>query len=86
MFIKFNEKYIKKSVRCNLPKGSVIIRDKRTWHRGTKNNSGALRPDYKHPADSQTCLPTCNYLKNNSNIIIYKYVRKIHYILLGWWS
>lgn len=27
---------ISKTVRCNLPKGSVIIRDKRTWHRGTK--------------------------------------------------
>jgi len=34
---EINEKYIKKDVRCNLPKGSVIIRDKRTWHRGTKN-------------------------------------------------
>jgi len=32
-----DKKFINKSVRCNLPKGSVIIRDKRTWHRGTKN-------------------------------------------------
>ena len=34
------EKYIPNTVKCNLPKGSVIIRDKRTWHRGTKNLSG----------------------------------------------
>lgn len=31
-----DRKYISHTVRCNLPKGSVIIRDKRTWHRGTK--------------------------------------------------
>jgi hypothetical protein len=40
---QINEKYIKKSIRCNLPKGSVVIRDKRTWHRGTKNISGKVR-------------------------------------------
>ncbi len=40
---EISEKYIKNSVRCNLPKGSVIIRDKRTWHRGTKNISGKVR-------------------------------------------
>ena len=40
---QINEKYIKNSIRCNLPKGSVIIRDKRTWHRGTKNISGKVR-------------------------------------------
>ena len=38
-----NKKYIKESIRCNYPKGSVIIRDKRTWHRGTKNSSGKVR-------------------------------------------
>ena len=38
-----DKKFIEKSVRCNLPKGSVIIRDKRTWHRGTKNISGKVR-------------------------------------------
>mgnify|MGYP005654032041 CR=1 FL=1 len=26
-----------------MPKGSVIIRDKRTWHRGTKNISNKVR-------------------------------------------
>ena len=31
------------TVKCNLPKGSVIIRDKRTWHRGTKNNIDKVR-------------------------------------------
>lgn len=40
---QIDNKYIKNSVRCNLPKGSVIIRDKRTWHRGTKNISGNVR-------------------------------------------
>jgi len=40
---EINEKYIKESIQCNLPKGSVIIRDKRTWHRGTKNCSGKVR-------------------------------------------
>ena len=40
---EINEKYIKNYIRCNLPKGSVIIRDKRTWHRGTKNISGKVR-------------------------------------------
>lgn len=29
--------------RLNLPRGGVIIRDKRTWHRGTVNHSGAPR-------------------------------------------
>lgn len=38
-----DEKYIKKTIKCNLPKGSVIIRDKRTWHRGTKNDSEHVR-------------------------------------------
>jgi len=38
-----NKKYIKQSIMCNFPKGSVIIRDKRTWHRGTKNSSGKVR-------------------------------------------
>ena len=37
------EKFINHSVRCNLKKGSVIIRDKRTWHRGTINKSGNVR-------------------------------------------
>ena len=37
------DKYINKSVRCNLPKGSVIIRDKRTWHRGTNNSTNRVR-------------------------------------------
>lgn len=32
-----------KKVRCNLPKGSVIIRDKRAWHRGTSNPSKKVR-------------------------------------------
>ena len=36
---RINEKYIKDNFRCNYPKGTVIIRDKRTWHRGTKNNT-----------------------------------------------
>ena len=40
---EIDSKYIKNSVRCNLPKGSVIIRDKRTWHRGTKNNTDKIR-------------------------------------------
>ncbi len=34
---RIEEKYIGETKRCNLPKGSVIIRDKRTWHRGTMN-------------------------------------------------
>ena len=38
-----DNKYIDKSVRCNYPKGTVIIRDKRTWHRGTKNTSKNVR-------------------------------------------
>ena len=40
---EIDKKYIKQSVRCNLPKGSVIIRDKRTWHRGTKNHTDNVR-------------------------------------------
>ena len=40
---EIEKKYIKNSIRCNLPKGSVIIRDKRTWHRGTLNTSGKVR-------------------------------------------
>eukprot|EP01084_Bolivina_argentea_P272022 463045_1 len=42
-----NEKAIDKvkenSVRCNYPKGSVIFRDKRLWHRGTINHSEDVR-------------------------------------------
>ena len=38
-----DEKYIKNTVKCNLNKGSVIIRDKRTWHRGTLNKSKNVR-------------------------------------------
>jgi hypothetical protein len=38
-----DKKYIQQSIRCNFPKGSVIIRDKRTWHRGTKNPSEKVR-------------------------------------------
>ena len=39
------EKYLKDldTEKCNLPKGSVIIRDKRTWHRGTSNPNMSLR-------------------------------------------
>jgi len=40
---RIDKKYIKNSTRCNLKKGSVIIRDKRTWHKGTKNESGNVR-------------------------------------------
>jgi len=40
---EIEDKYIGKTQRCNFPKGSVIIRDKRTWHRGTKNPSGKAR-------------------------------------------
>ena len=40
---EIDKKYIKQSVRCNLPKGSVIIRDKRTWHRGTVNYTNNIR-------------------------------------------
>ena len=40
---KIDEKYIVNNVRCNYPKGTVIIRDKRTWHRGTKNNTNNVR-------------------------------------------
>jgi hypothetical protein len=36
-------KYVHNTVKCNLPKGSVIIRDKRTWHCGTKNESKKIR-------------------------------------------
>ena len=36
---RIDEKYIKNTIKCNLPKGSIIIRDKRTWHRGTKNTT-----------------------------------------------
>ena len=39
-----DNKYINKTFRCNLPKGSVIIRDKRTWHRGTINYT--INPRY----------------------------------------
>ena len=38
-----DEKFITKTRRCNLKKGSVIIRDKRTWHRGTLNKSNKVR-------------------------------------------
>lgn len=37
------KEYIPNTIKCNLPKGSVIIRDKRTWHRGTKNLSENVR-------------------------------------------
>ena len=40
---KIPQKYITNTKKCILPKGSVIIRDKRTWHRGTKNNSNTIR-------------------------------------------
>ena len=40
---EIDKKFIKDSIRCNLSKGSIIIRDKRTWHRGTKNLSGKVR-------------------------------------------
>ena len=40
---RIDNKFIHNTVRCNLPKGSVIIRDKRTWHRGTKNTSEKVR-------------------------------------------
>ena len=42
---EIDEKYLrdKKMVRLNLPKGSVIIRDKRLWHRGTKNETNKVR-------------------------------------------
>ena len=32
---RIEEKYIPKTERMDLPVGSVVIRDKRTWHRGT---------------------------------------------------
>jgi ectoine hydroxylase-related dioxygenase (phytanoyl-CoA dioxygenase family) len=38
-----DNKYIEKTVKCDLPKGSIIIRDKRTWHRGTENTSNKVR-------------------------------------------
>ena len=34
-----DQKYINKTIKCNLPKDSVIIRDKRIWHRGTSNQT-----------------------------------------------
>jgi ectoine hydroxylase-related dioxygenase (phytanoyl-CoA dioxygenase family) len=40
---RIDPQYIKTSHRCNFPKGTLIIRDKRTWHRGTKNTSGVVR-------------------------------------------
>lgn len=40
---RIDPKFVKASHRCNFPKGSLIIRDKRTWHRGTKNTSGVVR-------------------------------------------
>jgi hypothetical protein len=40
---KIENKYIKNTIKCNLKKGSVIIRDKSTWYRGTKNDSGKIR-------------------------------------------
>ena len=40
---RIDNKFIDKTIRCNLSKGSVIIRDKRTWHRGTKNISEKVR-------------------------------------------
>jgi hypothetical protein len=40
---RIEDKYIFHTEKCNLPIGSVIIRDKRTWHRGTKNKSNKVR-------------------------------------------
>tara|TARA_Y100000389_G_scaffold195565_1_gene227164 strand:+ start:195 stop:911 length:717 start_codon:yes stop_codon:yes gene_type:complete len=40
---QINKKFIHNTIKCNLSKGSVIIRDKRTWHRGTKNISENVR-------------------------------------------
>ena len=37
------DKYITQTEKCNWSVGSVIIRDKRTWHRGTLNKSGKVR-------------------------------------------
>jgi ectoine hydroxylase-related dioxygenase (phytanoyl-CoA dioxygenase family) len=34
-----------KPVRMVMPKGSLLIRDLRMWHRGTPNNSDAVRPN-----------------------------------------
>ena len=50
-----------RTIRCNLPKGSVIIRDKRTWHRGTKNLSKVVR----HMVGTNYSI---NWYKSNSNI------------------
>lgn len=46
-----NAKYIQdaaefiKPVRMTMPKGSLLIRDLRMWHRGTPNNSDSVRPN-----------------------------------------
>lgn len=40
---RIDEKWVKNPSRCNFTKGSVVIRDKRTWHRGTRNSSGNVR-------------------------------------------
>ena len=42
---EINDKYTNKlhKIKCNLPRGSIIIRDKRTWHRGTNNPSMKVR-------------------------------------------
>jgi len=40
---RIDKKFIHNTIKCNLSKGSVIIRDKRTWHRGTKNISEKVR-------------------------------------------
>jgi ectoine hydroxylase-related dioxygenase (phytanoyl-CoA dioxygenase family) len=46
-----NQKYIEaaaaflKPVRMTMPKGSLLIRDLRMWHRGTPNNSDHIRPN-----------------------------------------
>jgi ectoine hydroxylase-related dioxygenase (phytanoyl-CoA dioxygenase family) len=46
-----NQKYIEaaaaflKPVRMTMPKGSLLIRDLRMWHRGTPNNSDHVRPN-----------------------------------------
>lgn len=34
-----------KPVRMTMPKGSLLIRDLRMWHRGTPNNSDHIRPN-----------------------------------------
>jgi ectoine hydroxylase-related dioxygenase (phytanoyl-CoA dioxygenase family) len=48
---RLNAKYIEaaaahlKPVRMTMPKGSLLLRDLRMWHRGTPNNSDHVRPN-----------------------------------------